>query len=623
MESLSQKVLHVLGSNSVYSIPPYQRQYQWNEDLWQALAHDVAIASKLPESEPAHWLGILLLTTDEAVKFPNDDSLAKFSVIDGQQRLVTLVIWLSALYWHAKDNKQEITFELDKIAPLNVQKVDETPLRIVLTNKWLEHSSDIYRDSQVLEAYTYFRFILWLGENALMEEQTIKLPKFVKPDNQVSLNEIWTKYLNSRRGKELKRSNPVNCQNLVDVTRKRLKVFTLIHDPSVDEPQAIIFDTLNGNRVQLEALDHVRNSVFVRLDTQTATSLFDRYWQPAEHVLRDLKLKRQKPGVNFIYDYVISKGEKKKQGTINKGKGAAHFTRMTRNLKDDALSDFIINDLVPAMQTWPIVVRQRDTIDIDGTQTKVDAKILEVISTIRELSAGPVNPLVLLYLSAYLRGELSINEVMHRFNLIENYLVRLILSNEPLSPLRSKMMDICGAIDESLDEMSLQNALLAHGWVQDENIKNGFELRNLYEQAEPAALGAIFRGIETNLSGYGANKFKVAKNLYTIEHIFPRKADKWKKDLRLWKTDKEKMQPYLHTLGNLTVVTAKHNSAVGNKTLKEKQKFPKVLGNSAPLRIHEDWEIAGRWTEVEIAKRSTKFLNKILIHWPNLPANQK
>jgi hypothetical protein len=185
------------------------------------------------------------------------------------------------------------------------------------------------------------------------------------------------------------------------------------------------------------------------------------------------------------------------------------------------------------------------------------------------------------------------------------------------------MMDICGAIDENLDETSLQNALLAHGWVQDEDIKNGFELRNLYEQAEPAALGAIFRGIEANLSGYGANKFKVAKKLYTIEHIFPRKADKWNKDLRLWKTDKAKMLPYLHTLGNLTVVTAKHNSAVGNKTLKEKQEFPKVLGNSAPLRIHKGWEEAGRWTEVEIKKRSTELLAKILIQWPNLPTHQR
>jgi len=42
VESRSQSVEQVLGGNAVYYIPPYQRQYQWHEDLWQALIHDVA-----------------------------------------------------------------------------------------------------------------------------------------------------------------------------------------------------------------------------------------------------------------------------------------------------------------------------------------------------------------------------------------------------------------------------------------------------------------------------------------------------------------------------------------------------------------------------------------------------
>lgn len=618
MESLSQKIQHVLGSNTVYSVPPYQRQYQWNEDLWQAFLHDVVVMQDVPETEPAHWLGILLLTADETVTFPGDDSLAHYSVIDGQQRLVTLVIWLSALYWHAKDNKQEISFDIHRIAKLNPQKVDQKPLEIVLQDKWLDRASEPFRNSRILRAYTYFRFALWLGEDSLKEEQAIKIPKFIQPDETASLNEIWNKYLNSRRGKGLYRSNKVNTQKLIDATRRNLKVFTLIHEPLKDEPQAIIFDTLNGNRVQLEALDHIRNSVFVRLDKQTATNIFDKHWEPAENILRDIKLMRQQPGVNFIYDYVISKGEKKKQGTINKTKGAAHFTRMTKALRDQDLAKFIIEDLVPAMRIWPVTVRLRDTIEIDGTQIKLHDDILELISTIRELSAGPVNPLVLLYVGAHVKGELSFNEIIARLRLVENYLVRLILSKEPLSPLRSKMMDICGYIDEKLDETSLLKALLDNGWKNNQEIQTNFELCKIYEEATPAALGAIFRGIEIKLSGYGANKFKVGKKQYTIEHIYPRKNKKWKEDLRKWRTDEDKMAPYLHTLGNLTVVTAKHNSAVGNGTLKEKQTYPTVDGHSAPLKIHAGWEGKSRWTQKEIEERSLKLLGDIFNRWPDI-----
>ena len=618
MESLSQKIIQVLGSNCVYSIPPYQRQYQWNEDLWQALVHDIAEFQEVAETEPSHWLGILLLTTDEGVRFPNDDSLATYSVIDGQQRLVTIVIWLSALYWHAKDFGQEITFDLTKIAKINPQKIDQVPLQMVLNNKWLKKSAEPFVNSQIIQAYAYFRYLLWLGEDTLKEEQAIKMPKFNPTDAQISIYETWEKFINSKNGNGLGRSKKIKIQELIDSTRRKMKVYTLIHEPLKDEPQAVIFDTLNGNRVQLEALDHVRNSVFVRLDASMAHKIFHYDWEPAENVLRDLKLKRQQPGVNFVYDYVISKGEKRRQRTINKTKGATHFTRMTRNLKDKKLADFLTKDLVPAMRTWPIVVRQRDTIEQNGAQIKIDNQILESISTIRELSTGPANPLILLYLSAHLNGELTLGETTNRLSLIENYLVRQILSNEPLSPLRSKIMDICGDLDGALDENSLKKALLDHGWVSDSTIKSDFAKRNLYEEAGPSALGAIFRGIEIHLSGHGANKFKVAKRHYTIEHIYPRKHEKWKADLKKWKTSEAKMDPYLHALGNLTVVTQKHNSTVGNKTLKEKQNFPTIPGNAAPLKIHEDWIKSDKWTEKEIEERSKKLINWALQHWKQI-----
>ena len=392
-------------------------------------------------------------------------------------------------------------------------------------------------------------------------------------------------------------------------------VFTLIHEPRVDEPQAVIFDTLNGNRVQLEPLDHVRNSIFVRLDSETASAIFDDCWKPSETLLRDLKFARNDPGVNFIYDYVISKGEKKRQGTINKSRGAAHFMRMTKNLKDKALADFIEDDVVVAMSTWPVVVRLRDTIELKGGNTTVETEVLESLSTIRELSTGPANPLVLHYLTSRLRGRISDKELITRLKLIEGYLVRMILSNEPLSPLRSKIMEICAYIENRTEEVVLQEALKKNGWVPDKNILRDFGRRSLYEEAGSSALGAIFRGIEIELSGQGANRFKVAKNYYTIEHIYPRKNGKWLQDLEGWKTTSKRMAPYLDSFGNLTVVTQEHNSKVGNKTLAEKQKFPTILGSSAPLRIHDEWLSAAQWTEKEIRARGSHLLELTLQHW--------
>ena len=618
MQSLNQSVKHVLGSGSAYSIPPYQRQYQWSEELWQSLIHDVLTIGTASDTEPPHWLGILLLTTDETVRFPDDDSLSNYSVIDGQQRLVTLVIWLSALYHHAIDTKEEINFDLGKIARVNAQKIDQIPLKIVLENLWLDKSYEKFAMSRVVQAYHYFRFVLWLGEDALLEEQPIKVPKFEIPLEGISVEETWVKYLDSKKAAGLQRGKQIEVQQLIEATRNRLMVFTLIHEPRIDEPQAVIFDTLNGNRTPLEPLDHVRNSIFVRLEPDVATSLFDDFWEPAEIRLRDLRLARQNPGVNFLYDYVISKGEKKRQGTINKARGAAHFTKMTRNLRDLELVDFLKNDVVVAMSTWPVVVRQRDSVVVHGIDTPLDAKVLESISTIRELSSGPANPLVLHYVTERIKGNLSDKELLSRLALIENYLVRLILSNEPLSPLRSKMMEICAYIEKRTDEVTLKEALKKNGWVEDKVLQKDFEKRTMYEEAGPSALGAIFRGIEIQMSGSGANKFKVAKDQYTIEHVFPRKSGKWENDITKWRSDIKKMTNFLDTLGNLTVVTQEHNSKVGNKPLADKQNFPTIVGSSAPLRLHDDWITAKMWTEKEIQARSQNLLHFTLKHWPDL-----
>ena len=387
------------------------------------------------------------------------------------------------------------------------------------------------------------------------------------------------------------------------------------YEPKIDEPQAIVFDTLNGNRTPLEPLDHVKNSIFVRLSKEEAAQIYDKYWIPAENTLRSIKLSRQNPGVNFLYDYVISKGEKKRQGTINKSKGATHFNWMTRHMKGTDFTDFIRNDVSVAMVCWPVAIGQKKEIIINGVENEIDEAVFESILTIKELTSGPANPLILNYLIAFVNAKVTKKELLDFLLIIENYIVRQVLSNTPLSPLRSKIMEICASIEGKYDQQSLKNAMKKTGWVSDSTILKGLDERKIYEEASPVAIGAIFRGIEEEMSGSGSNKFHVAKKLYTVEHIFPKKHQKWERDMAKWKTNISKISKYIDTIGNLTVVTQKHNSTVGNKTLGEKQTFPTIFGNAAPLRIHEDWLEAAQWTEVEIKKRSQKLIEIALSHW--------
>ena len=85
MQGIDKDVKQVLGTGNNYYIPAYQRAYEWKEELWQTLIRDVLSASTALDNTPEHWLGIMLLSSDDSIRFPGDESFDNYSVIDGQQ----------------------------------------------------------------------------------------------------------------------------------------------------------------------------------------------------------------------------------------------------------------------------------------------------------------------------------------------------------------------------------------------------------------------------------------------------------------------------------------------------------------------------------------------------------
>ena len=615
MKGQIQSLQEILSPSSVYSVPPYQRQYQWNSERWQSFVSDVSNAVDSNPNDPQHWLGILLLSKNTQLELPGQAEPSKFEVIDGQQRLVTLMIWLSALVHHGLENSQTITLDLSTLAKVSVQVSDQKPLEIAISGKWQQSQFDSLRNSQVLQAYRYFRFLLWLGKDATAEDYKLSIPPWKDPVAGESWETLFEKFVMTSVGRKIPRGVDVDCEALIQATLNRLSIFVLVHDSQIDEPVAAIFDTLNGMRTELEPLDHVRNSIFVRLDARNSNDLFTNYWSHAEDGIRDVRLKGSKPGVSFLYDFVISKGEKKRQGTISRLKGASHFSRMTKDLNSIELANYIKSDLIPAMACWPVVIRKRDSAKYDGAEIFFTSKTIALLDSIRDLTKNPANPLVLLYLCARVTGKISNLELDKRLYLIESFLARQILALIPLSPLRARIMDIAAELDSDISQGKLVTALRRQMPETDAVIR-GKSQKGEYGLLEPVQLGAIFRGVEKALSGRAAMNFKIGPSDYTIEHIYPKKDEKWIVDFRAWGTDAAKMRRSLQLLGNLTVVSKEHNSKVGNHRLARKQAHPAMVGGGAPLKIHEDWTRAGMWTEKEIQKRTERLISFALKNWP-------
>ena len=74
-------------SKAVYEIPKYQREYTWGLKQWEALFDD------LMEHDEGYFLGsiICINTTKDSLQPP------KLEVVDGQQRITTISIFLTVL----------------------------------------------------------------------------------------------------------------------------------------------------------------------------------------------------------------------------------------------------------------------------------------------------------------------------------------------------------------------------------------------------------------------------------------------------------------------------------------------------------------------------------------------
>ena len=73
----------------IFKLPLYQRPYAWTKDQWADLLEDIL---SLTENDIHFFGAIVVVPTQEATQ-----GLKSFYVIDGQQRLATILIWLSAI----------------------------------------------------------------------------------------------------------------------------------------------------------------------------------------------------------------------------------------------------------------------------------------------------------------------------------------------------------------------------------------------------------------------------------------------------------------------------------------------------------------------------------------------
>lgn len=97
-----QETISNLLNNSVYSIPRNQRKYVWKKENWKDLWTDVVFVS---DNKIPHFIGSIVLKEEVTL-----NGLAQYTIIDGQQRIMTISLLLLAIMYHMKSRGMEDDF---------------------------------------------------------------------------------------------------------------------------------------------------------------------------------------------------------------------------------------------------------------------------------------------------------------------------------------------------------------------------------------------------------------------------------------------------------------------------------------------------------------------------------
>lgn len=100
MQASETKFQPIIEGTKQYVVPLFQRSYSWDKKQWNVLWED--IAELYEQSNPrSHFMGSIV--TIPTVSLPQ--GVAKYLLIDGQQRLTTIFILLSLLRDKARQRK--------------------------------------------------------------------------------------------------------------------------------------------------------------------------------------------------------------------------------------------------------------------------------------------------------------------------------------------------------------------------------------------------------------------------------------------------------------------------------------------------------------------------------------
>lgn len=545
-----------------YSIPVYQRNYEWSSEQCEKLFEDILQAHKLNQF---HFTGSVVYS----LLCRGENKIDSYIIIDGQQRLTTIYIFIKALIDTAENEyvKEVLSsklFNVDKFKQYNIDESSKLKLKPIKSDNMQ---------------------LLYLMNN--------QLDKIEKSSGIYKNYDLFCRLIE----KALEEDSSLTIERIYDgVERLSCAIIELDQEENGQEQE--IFERINSTGIPLNLADKIRN--FVLMTEVDQDRLYEDYWLVMEQLLGNEHLS------DFFLDYLNFKLD----GFTREKEAYDDFKLLFK--EKNYTNEVMLNELLHYAKQYDIFLNGSKDLGIETNKALLG---------LRRLKQTTIYLFLFDVFDDFESDVIDEEELAAVLHLLLNYSIRRLIcevGSNSLRGLYKTLYDRAFNRDENKNHyydsiVSFLMQLTSKDAIPtDDAFVLALKERNLYRK------NALCKYLLAAIENQGKEKLKTES--LSIEHIMPQNKNLSKTWQNMLGENWEQVHDrYLHTLGNLTLTG--YNSELGDKPFDVKKDLLENPENPTHITIlYSDVLNKEEWNEETIKHRANRLTSIILKLFPIKPA---
>lgn len=602
-----------------FRIPDYQRGYSWGGIQLQDFWNDI---NNIKEDK-VHYTGVLTVERVENSKIKNSDKwkddrwlLSKgfkaFHVIDGQQRLTSIVILLNTIL--KKFNKDE------GINYANKSSWEEK----FLFQSYGEYKSYIFGYEKDDPSNEYFK-------TEILEQESLSADKYPKETLYTS-NLEFAKDFFEEKIKDLKKKE---LENIFKKVVNSLKFNYYEIDDELDV--FVTFETMNNRGKQLSTLELLKNrliyltTLLEENDNQDKNNLRNDINEVWKTVYEFLGKNKENPldDDTFLknhwimyFKYSRKKSKQYKRFLLNK-----YFT--AQNVLEDNSNYNIgfkeiknyITSISESIKKWFYIYNPK--------KSDYHSETKEYLSKLKRLNFGSFEPLIMASMVKNIHEDKLISLLKEAEKFV--FVIFRVSNRSPITKNSHFYRRAHNLYDEKYNSWNIDRIIkeikkFTSDWYDKDKFKN--EIKDNYSKGKGFydwnGLRHFLYEYELYLNSKTDEDLKInwedikaRRKEDTIEHIYPQTADKKYWVERYDKYNKKEKKILRHSLGNLVLISRSKNSSLKNNSFPVKKYGKKDKFKSYNFGSFSEVEVGRNedWNAYNIVDRGIKLLEFLEERW--------